>query len=126
MKQNRKEIKSFVFSATFNLFEVIWAFRKQLKFFFHQTSLFDNVPSVEYKRLEEEKTEEQNDSLEDLTVSLNEKQNNISVTNDENENLVATENLFKYIDEDPFTLISGMPSLDPSRRNVRMSPRTER
>ena len=97
-----------------------------MKFFFHQTSLFDNVPSVEYKRLEEEKTEEQNDSLEDLTVSLNEKQNNISVTNDENENLVAKENLFKYIDEDPFTLISGMPSLDASRRNVRMSPRTER
>ena len=33
-----------------------------------QTSLFESVPSVEYKQLDEEKSQ---GSLEDLTVSLN-------------------------------------------------------
>jgi len=78
-----------------------------LEYNFQQTSSFDNVPSVEYKRLEEDKTEEQNDSLEDLTVSLNEKQSNVPVNSEERENLVAKENLFKYIDEDPFTAVSA-------------------
>ena len=34
---------------------------------------------MEYKRLEDERTEDQNDSLEDLTVSLNEKPSNADV-----------------------------------------------
>ena len=71
--------------------------------------MFDSVPSVEYKRLEEDKTGEQADSLEDLTVSLNEKQNIVPVTNDEKDIIIAKENLFQYIDEDPFTL-AGMQS----------------
>ena len=65
-------------------------------------SSFENVPSVEYKRLD--------DSLEDLTVSLNEKPGNddkARVTGEE-EDIGARENLFKYIDEDPFTPLSGI------------------
>ena len=72
-------------------------------------SSFENVPSVEYKRLDDERTEDQNDSLEDLTVSLNEKPSNddtAGVTG-EVEDIGARENLFKYIDEDPFTPLSG-------------------
>ena len=65
---------------------------------------------MEYKRLEDERTEDQNDSLEDLTVSLNDKPSNADVvvtgvTGEED--IVARENLFQYIDEDPFTSLSG-------------------
>ena len=70
-------------------------------------SSFENVPSVEYKRLEDERTEDQNDSLEDLTVSLNEKPNNEDTAVTGEEDIVARENLFQYIDEDPFTSLSG-------------------
>ena len=86
----------------------------KLSFYLVQTSLlssFENVPSVEYKRLEDERTEDQNDSLEDLTVSLNEKPSNdldVVVTGVAGEeDIVARENLFQYIDEDPFTSLSG-------------------
>ena len=89
-----------------------------LSFYFVQTSLlssFENVPSVEYKRLDDERTEDQNDSLEDLTVSLNDNKpssgDTIAVTAVTaiagEEDLVARENLFQYIDEDPFTSLSG-------------------
>ena len=69
---------------------------------------------MEYKRLEDERTEDQNDSLEDLTVSLNEKPSNADVvvtgvTGEED--IVARENLFQYIDEDPFTSLSGTVSV---------------
>ena len=65
---------------------------------------------MEYKRLDDEKTEDQNDSLEDLTVSLNEKPSNDDTAGVtvEVEDIGARENLFKYIDEDPFTPLSGI------------------
>ena len=86
-----------------------------LSFYFVQTSLlssFENVASVEYKRLEEDRTEDQNDSLEDLTVSLNEKPSNADSSGlttglTGEEDMVGRENLLKYIDEDPFTSLSG-------------------
>ena len=86
----------------------------KLSFYLVQTSLlssFENVPSVEYRRLEDERTEDQNDSLEDLTVSLNDtkpsKDDPGLTAPAGEEDLGARESLFKYIDEDPFTSLSG-------------------
>ena len=83
--------------------------------------MFDSVPSVEYKRLEEDKAGEQTDSLEDLTVSLNEKQNTAPVTNDSKDISAAKENLFEYIDEDPFS-VAGTES-GPVERVLEPPPR---
>ena len=114
-----------------------------LSFYFVQTSLlssFENVPSVEYKRLEDERTEDPNDSLEDLTVSLTDNKpgsdDTIAVAAVTaiagEEDLVGRENLFQYIDEDPFTSLSGITDQDTvssitvtSHWCFSSSPRTE-
>ena len=112
-----------------------------LSFYSVQTSLlssFENVPSVEYKRLEDERTEDPNDSLEDLTVSLSDTKPSSDDTIAAvtaiagEEDLVGRENLFQYIDEDPFTSLSGKTDQDKvsyitvtSHWCFSSSPRTE-
>ena len=109
-----------------------------LSFYLVQTSLlssFENVPSVEYKWLDDERTEDQNDSLEDLTVSLNDNKPSCDDTpavtaGAGEEDLVARENLFQYIDEDPFTSLSGTErrtqnTVTVTSNSVSSSPREE-
>ena len=59
--------------------------------------------------------------MEDLTVSLNEKQNTAPVTNDSKDVTVAKENLFEFIDEDPFS-VAGTES-GPVERVLEPPPR---
>ena len=67
--------------------------------------MFDTVASVEYKRLDDEKSQDQNDSLDDITVSLNEQKSSkhVQIVLDgeplnNNNNNVPSE--LQFIDED--------------------------
>ena len=77
-----------------------------------QASLFESVPSVEYKRLEDERSGlDQNDSLEDITVSLNDPKSAKQIQivqdkdqqeplNNNNNNNNESKGSLSYIDED--------------------------
>lgn len=67
--------------------------------------MFETVASVEYKRLDDEKSQDQNDSLEDITVSLNDPKSSkhVQIVLDgeplNNNNIIVSSEL-QYIDED--------------------------
>ena len=87
-----------------------------------QASLFESVPSVEYRRLDEAVSPvEQADSLEELTASLNDhksaKQGQLSANGDEQKEVPLNNNdLLQFIDEDPFSGGPG-PGQDVANNN---------
>ena len=87
-----------------------------------QASLFESVPSVEYRRLDEAVSPvDPADSLEDLTASLNDhksaKQGQLSANGDQQKEVPLNNNdLLQFIDEDPFSGGPG-PGQDVANNN---------
>ena len=86
-----------------------------------QASLFESVPSVEYRRLDEAVSQDQADSLEDLSLSLNDhksaKQGQMSGNGDEQKEVpLNNKDLLQFIDEDPFSGGPG-PGQDMANNN---------